>query len=341
MLDASNVSYQLFVGIDIAAATATISWQTAKQKPSKPITLKQTMEDFVLLHQRLMKTGALPGQILGVMEATRIYWLSFAPFLARQGYAVSVINPTLAHHFAKTLLKRTQTDAIDAQTLTQLAAEGQPALWTPPPAIYEELEQRLTQRDSLLLLRGQVCNQLHALQHNPVVVAPVRQRMQALDQTLTAQVAEIEAEMATLLTSAGEDGSPDQDWAKNIARLQTIPGVGLRTAMWIVVTTMNFTLCASAEQAATYAGLAPMPGESGTSVYKRPCWAYRQWTAASVSTLSAARYNPVIKAIIERLQASGKPTKVARCAAAPGHPPAVVPTVRVSLSPADQRSAAC
>jgi transposase len=32
---------------------------------------------------------------------------------------VSVINPAQAHHFAKALLKRAKTDAIDAQTLAQ------------------------------------------------------------------------------------------------------------------------------------------------------------------------------------------------------------------------------
>ncbi|MBO0795720.1 MAG: transposase, partial [Ktedonobacteraceae bacterium] len=158
-----TVPYELFVGVDIAAATATAAWQLPKQKPSKPITIEQTPEGFSSLHQRLLKTGFRPDQMLVVMEATGIYWLALATWLSRQGYAISVVNPTQAHHFAKALLKRAKTDAIDAQTLAQLAALLQPKLWTPPPAIYEELEQRLTQRDSLLLMRGQVRNQLHAL----------------------------------------------------------------------------------------------------------------------------------------------------------------------------------
>jgi len=114
-------------------------------KPSKPITVKQTPEGFSSLHQTLIATGAPPDQILVVMEATGIYWLSFATFLVRQGFAVSVVNPAQAHHFAKALLKRAKTDAIGAQTLAQLAALLQPKLWSPPPAIYEELEQRLTE----------------------------------------------------------------------------------------------------------------------------------------------------------------------------------------------------
>ena len=164
-------SYELFVGVDIAAVTATVSWQTSKQKPNKPLTIEQTPEGFSGLHQRLMKTGVKAQQILVVLEATGIYWLSFATFFSRQGYSVSVVNPAQAHYFAKALLKRAKTDAIDAQTLTELAVLLQPELWTPPPAIYEELEQRLRQRDDLLLMRGQLRNQLHALDHMPVKVA--------------------------------------------------------------------------------------------------------------------------------------------------------------------------
>jgi transposase len=150
--------------------------------------------------------------------------------------------------------------------------------------------------------------------------------MEDPDQTLTAQLAEVDAELLALLPAknaeipdAGE-ASLEQEWAITLTKLQTIPGIGFLTAMWIVVTTLNFSICLSAEQAAAYAGLAPMPRESGTSVHKRPCIGHtgngRLRTALYLATLSAARYNPVIKPFYARLHAAGKPGKVARCAAA-------------------------
>ncbi len=39
-------------------------------------------------------------------------------------------------------------------------------------------------------------------------------------------------------------------------------------------------------------------------------------TALYMATLSAARYNPVVKTFYTRLREAGKPAKVARCAAA-------------------------
>jgi hypothetical protein len=56
-----NTPYQLFVGVDIAAATATIAWQTPQQKPGKSITIEQTPESFSSLHHRLMRAGSQAG----------------------------------------------------------------------------------------------------------------------------------------------------------------------------------------------------------------------------------------------------------------------------------------
>ena len=124
---------------------------------------------------------------------------------------------------------------------------------------------------------------------------------------------------STLALTEGGAPALDRAWALTVTRLQTIPGSGLLTALWIVVTTMNFSLCSSAEQAAAYAGLAPMPRESSTSIRKRSCIGHtgngRLRTALYLATLSAARYNPVIQRFYERLRAAGKPAKVACCAA--------------------------
>ena len=48
--------------------------------------------------------------------------MRLAKSLSEAGFAVSVINPAQAHAFAKALLKRSKTDAIDAQTLAELGA---------------------------------------------------------------------------------------------------------------------------------------------------------------------------------------------------------------------------
>jgi transposase len=309
----SPPAYRLFVGADIAAATATLAWMSLGQPLSRAITIDQSPSGIASLRTRLQATGIAPADTLIVMEATGSYWITLATSLHQAGYAVSVINPSQAHHFAKALLKHAKTDAIDAQTLAHLASKLQPECWTPPPPVYYELQQRLAQRDALIDLRQQVRNQLHALSQNPVVIASVRARMEQLISTLTDQLAAVEAEIAPALCQ-------DAEWAAAAARLQTITGIGLLTASWLVVTTVNFRVCPSADDLVGYAGLAPMPYDSGTSVHGRRRIGHRGnrrlRTALYMATLSATQHNPLIKAFYQRLRAAGKLKKVARCAAA-------------------------
>jgi transposase len=306
-------TYELFVGIDIAATTAAVSTQRPGAKASRSFTVDQTPESYSRLVNKLQAAGYMPSCILVVMEATGSYWMSLATRLVREGFRVSVINPAQAHHFAKALLKRAKTDAIDAQTLAQLAMVLQPEPWIPPPPIYYELQQRLAQRDDLLNLRQQVRNQLHALEQHPVIMTQVSIRMKDLLATLQSQIDEVEAEIAAALNQ-------DSAWATAAERLQSIKGVGWVTAAWTLVTTLNFTTCDTVDSLTAYAGLAPMPRQSGSSIWHRPAIGHsgngRLSTAFYMATLTAARFNPVIKRFYNRLREAGKPEKVARCAAA-------------------------
>jgi len=306
-------SYDLVVGIDIAAASATLVELPRDAAPSPPRTIKQTPADHAALLAHLRASGLALDRILVVMEATGSYWIALATTLAQAGVAVSVINPAQAHDFAKALLKRSKTDAVDAQTLARLGAALLPARWTPPPAVYQEVMQRLVQRDAFVALRQQLRNQLHALVQQPVVIASVRERLETLIATLTEQLTALDAELAQAVQL-------DESWAATAARLQTITGIGLLTAAWLVVTTLNFTISRDAAQATGYAGLAPRQRQSGTSLHRRPRLDHagngRLRQALYMATLSAAQHNPVVQPFYARLRAAGKPVKVARCAAA-------------------------
>ena len=309
----SGVTYSLFVGIDIAAKTASVAWLSTGTKLTRALTIDQSSQGFSTLHRRLLGTGYSAASTLVVMEATGSYWITLATYLTQAGFAVSVINPAQAHYFAKALLKRAKTDAIDAQTLAQLASSLQPTVWSPPPQVYADLSQRLAERESLLEMRQQLRNQLHALTHNPTSIASVRSRMESLLQTLTTQLEQVETELEQALES-------DLTWAASAQRLQTIPGIGSLTAAWLLVTTLNFTLCQTVEELTAYAGLAPHAYQSGTSVHGRASIGQTGnaslRTALYLATLSAAQHNPVIKNFYDRLRTAGKPMKGARCAAA-------------------------
>ena len=55
----------------------------------------------------------------------------------------------------------------------------------------------------------------------------------------------------------------EKQWKAAIALLLTIPGIGLLTGGFLVVATLNFTLCETAEAAVHFVGLAPIVREPG------------------------------------------------------------------------------
>ena len=306
-------TYELFVGVDIAAESARVALLKQDGAAEAEFSIAQTTSGMTELKQALLATKRKAVAVLVVMEATGSYWMRLAMALYEAGFAVSILNPLQACHFAQTLLKRAKTDAVDARMLAQYAHMLQPEPWTPAPHIYEELLQRLNERDSLIQMRQQVRNQLHALRHRPSVVPVVKQRMEALLVTFQGQIEAIEDEISALMEQS-------HAWAVSAQLLQTIPGVGAITAAWLLVATHNFTSCDTPEQLAAYAGLAPFAYQSGTSVHRRSTIKHvghaRLRRALYLASLSATRYNPVIKRFYDRLKDRGKSIKVARCAAA-------------------------
>ncbi len=304
----------MFVGVDISAATFSAAQAKIEAKPQKAIDYAQTQADFDRFQKDLLATGSAPGVILVVMEATGNYYLSLALYLYQAGFGVSVINPAQAHNYAKALLLRSKNDQLDAQTLARFAQTQKPALWNPRPQVYYELQQRLCQREDLIGMRGQLGNQLHALTAGSVVVESVKGRLLQLIQTLDAQIAELDQEIKQVAQSA------DASWAKPIELVQTIPGIGLLTACWLVVLSLNFTACKNGASLAHYAGLAPVERRSGTSVRGYPQVGGGGHSHLRrllyMAALSASRFNPLLKAFYDKLKEQGKAPKVARCAVA-------------------------
>lgn len=299
-------SYQLFVGVDIAYRDFTASLVQGAKTTQEPYPYPQTVPGFERFKKRLEESGVPPPDTLVVMEATGSYWVALATTLYHAGFAVSVINPVQAHHFAKAQLKRAKNDVLDAQTIAELAQALVPACWTPPPRIYHELHQRLAQRASLLQWRTQINNQLHALSVSPEVVPTVRDRLVQLIDQLDQHVVQLDKELLELVTveqkqSLGEEMRSEvweaegiqTQWKAAIALLLTIPGIGILTACWLVVATLNFTLCETAEAATHYVGLAPIMRNSGTSVRGRAQIGHsghaRARTQLYLATLAAAR----------------------------------------------------
>lgn len=301
-----------YVGIDIALKTAAVAWQVSPDASPTVIEIEQNRQGYKTLLQHL-KTLNQPEQIQVVMEATSTYWMDLAYTLYETGFQVSVVNPSQPKYFAKMRLQRSKTDAIDAVLLMEYAQSQHPALWTPPPAICEQLRQYLTYRQQLIEIQTQVRNQYHALKQNPKANPDILARMQQRLEALRAEIKQLAQAIDALLAS-------EHDWTDAVHFLMSIPGISTITTAWLLVATHAFERCETPQQAVAFAGLAPHPKQSGSSIN-----GYRSIGGAGhrplrntlyMASAPASRFNPILKAFYNKLLARGKPKKLARCAVA-------------------------
>lgn len=300
-----------YVGIDIACKTATVAWQETIQKQPTVIEIEQTLLGYHHLISTLQQVTR-PQQIHVVMEATSTYWMELAYELYQADFMVSVVNPSQPKHFARSQLRRAKTDNIDALMLMDFARIMQPDIWTPPPSICETLRQHLVYRQQLIDTQGQLRSQLHAFKRNPLASTALLDRITARLHNLSLEIKELTQLIHDLLHH-------DHDWAQSVAYLMSIPGISTISTAWLLVATHAFQRCETPEQAASFAGLAPHPKDSGASKGYRSIGGGGHKALRNtlyMASAASARFNPTLKTFYEQLLARGKPKKVARCAVA-------------------------
>lgn len=191
------------------------------------------------------------------MEATGVYYENLAYFLVEHGYTVHVVLPNQSKKFAESLGAKSKTDKIDAQILAQLGLERKLQAWQPLSPCFAALKQLTRERDAIVQERTSVNNQLHAYKHqgkvNPTSIARSERRLAVLND----QIKEIEKEIAGLIKQ-------DKDLYCRIRNIQSIPGVGLITAVTIVAETNGFASINSQKQLTSFAGLDVRIAESGS-----------------------------------------------------------------------------
>jgi transposase len=98
-------------------------------------------------------------------------------------------------------------------------------------------------------------------------------------------------------------------------RLKTIPGIGPKTAIILVVLTGGFDRFTSASELCSYAGLTPVIRQSGSSVKGRPRISkignQKLRNLLFMCSFNACKYNKACRALYERIEAKGKSEKLA------------------------------
>jgi transposase len=250
-------------------------------------------------HADLAARLAAVAPALVVLEATGGMEYPAAAALAAAGVPVAVVNPRQAHDFAKATGRLAKTDRIDAAALALFAQAVRPQSRPLPDAAARELEALLARRRQLLEMRAAEQNRLSA-----AVTAGVRKSLQAHIDWLSRQLDKVDHDL-------GEAVQNSPVWRAKDELLRTINGVGPALSRTLLAALPELGTL-TRKQVAALAGLAPLNRDSGKLRGKRSIGGGRAEVRSMLymAALSAARYNPKLKAFSDRLKAAGKAAKV-------------------------------
>jgi len=259
------------------------------------------VQGFAKLRRWLKKQGV--DTVHACLEATGTYGEALAEFLYAAGHQVSVVNPAQIKAYGQSQLTRNKTDQADARLIAAFCASQHPALWTPPPPEWKELQALVRHLDSLKTMRQQERNRLSAGLSSATVEKALHEHLAFLDH----QIATLEQQIHDHL-----DQHPDLKRQHKL--LKSIPGIGDVTAFTLLAEVRSIPAFDSARQLAAFAGLSPRQHRSGASVRGKTRLAKtgsaRLRKALYLPAIVAKRHNPLIAAFCQRLADRGKPPMV-------------------------------
>lgn len=254
---------------------------------------------------------ALPQETHLVMEASGPYYLRLACFLCERSITVSVINPLVIRRFSQMRMSRTKTDKKDAVMIAEYGKTEKPGLWQAPKQHVIQLQQREAVLSNLIKERTALSNQLESFTSSGMLDKSLKKMLGRELDHKEQLIAQLNKEMEELSV---------MHYAEMLEDLQSLPGMGKKTAMALIVLSGGFERFDNYRKLSSYIGICPRLFESGTSVKgkARICKMGMSRIRAMlyICAWSAKRCNKACMQLYERLVAKGKAKKLALIAVA-------------------------
>tara|TARA_R110002072_G_scaffold287067_1_gene452301 strand:- start:4316 stop:5272 length:957 start_codon:yes stop_codon:yes gene_type:complete len=248
----------------------------------------------------------LKKEDLVVMEATGCYHFQLANYLFGLNYKVSVVNPLVVKRFIQMKQQKVKTDKQDAMMIALFGIEQNPELWDPEPKFIEEGKLLTTLMQLYVKQQTQLKNKLDNLQSGGRTQGIMISSLKLQLKRIKVELKKLESSLEELL----KEHAPEV-----LTNIRSIPGIGKKTAMLMMVTTNNFRDFTSAKQVTSYVGLAPVERTSGSSIRGRsyiskkgdPMLRHHLF----MCSFTACQNNPQCRALYERIEGKGKSKKLA------------------------------
>ena len=257
----------------------------------------------------LVKT--LDSDSLVVMEATGYYHYRLAQFLYKNSITVSVVNPLSVKRFIQMRLAKVKSDKSDAKAICNYGLSNEVPLYNALSDVQAECLQLFRLMDSYLKKRTATKNKLHGEEVLGIPSKYVYRSLKRDLKHLNKEVKGIEDRLLELVK---------QDQQQQLTLLTSIPGIGIKTALFLIVITDGFSKFEKASQLCSYVGITPTIRESGSSVRGRSRISKvgnkKLRNLLFLCAFNACKHNKGCREIYERIVAKGKSKKLALIAVA-------------------------
>lgn len=249
---------------------------------------------------------SIPKDSLVVMEATGYYHYRLAQFLYKKGIAVSVVNPLSVKRFIQMKLAKIKTDKSDAKAICEYGEVNEVPLYTALSDVQSECLQLFRLLDNYLKKRTATKNKMHGEEELGVPSKYVYRSLKRNLKHLDKEVEGIEARLLELVKNEQQE---------QLTLLKSIPGMGVKTALFLIVVTDGFSKFENASQLCSYVGITPTIRVSGSSVRGRSRISKvgnkKLRNLLFLCSFSACKHNKACKEVYERITNKGKSKKLA------------------------------
>ena len=290
------------IGIDVSKKTLDVFIHSEKKHKC----FKNEPQGFDSLICWVEENNPFENQeTLYAMEHTGLYSLGLSIFLTENGHFFVMISGL---DLKKSLgLARGKDDRIDSSAIALYAYRRHEEL-TPcklPSTNLLKIRKLLSLRDKLVKQRA---GYKATLKETLRVMPDEQDQTYALVHkeqisSLTKSIKTVEKELHKIIDS-------DEKLNNQYRLITSIDGVGAQTAMFMIAFTTGFTLFENSRKFASYAGIAPFPYQSGTSIRGRTrisCLGNMKFKSLlSNCATSAIKNNAEMKAYYQRRISEGK-----------------------------------
>lgn len=294
-----------FIGIDVSKESLDLAVVKDGQ-----LVLQDKIENKLkairsFLTKLIIGQGISPDRIILCLEHTGIYNAHVLEVFWKKGIKIC-LEPAIKIKAAQGIV-RGKSDKIDAQRIAIYAFKNARELtfWQPERMVIQKLRALLSLRNRLMRVKNQL-------------KVPLQESSGFLDKSILKEMSKntsraiesIEKEIDRVDGQINLLVQQDFCIANKVEKITSVPGIGLVTALNMIICTGEFTRIKEPKKFACYAGVAPFEHSSGSSIRGKTRVSRKanmaMKTLLHLSAMSAIRWSSEMRSFYTRKVAGGK-----------------------------------